>query len=504
MSIPVGNFQSTSSRSQVSEGLLTASAPNSPESNHCHLGALNFNSSKVTDNIETSRVSQPKKSTFRISKICITIDSSREAIVASASELWSVLEVVIPVYRPSMIDENYLFEFLNECIDTCSQETWVQDANDWSKDFVDSDDLPGKFLKDFDRHGRQFIPLIKEIQMRNDPFEFNRESCDRVFGDCSEISPVLFSTVQNIASNGSRIFLPDNFVPNHVPLPRRSLDISLGKANLKQAYKLCSKGKAAIFRLSDMSQRDLEQLSFHSQLHNVAKANDRASRMCFDASNPPDGMIPLNHPSARAKSILSYPSETLPTLESLVRSWLKLVDDSGQELDEFFACIRDYKGAFATTKLEPESACLTAVKVSDEIIMIQMYGCFGLQDQSHVWSKVIEATDIRIRTSTHGVISTYVDDVCQFSHADHIHDDDKAGFDIAVNLHNKSPFDDDKEDLFTQNPVVIGWCFNFQKGVFRPNNKGIKKLFLTFFCLADITTGAIWSIKLIQIFAIFN
>ena len=201
---------------------------------------------------------------------------------------------------------------------------------------------------------------------------------------------------------------------------------------MKQAHKLCSKGKAAIFRLSDLSQSDLDQLSFHSQLHNVAKMNDRASRMCFDASNPPDGITPLNHPSARAKSMLIYPSETLPTLESLTRSWFKLVDDSGQKLDKFVACVRDYKGAFATTKLEPESACLTAVMVSDEIVMIQMYCCFGLQDQSHVWSKVIEATEIKIRTSIHGVLSTYVDDVCQFSHADCIHDDDKIGFDMQL------------------------------------------------------------------------
>jgi hypothetical protein len=147
--------------------------------------------------------------------MCVTVDSSREAILASASDLWSVLEVVIPLYRPTDIDKNYLLEFFNECMDTCSQETWVQDAKEWSRDFVDMDDLPSKFLKDFDRHGRQFIPLIKEIQRRNDPFEFNRESCDRVFSSCLDISPDLLSTVQDIASNGSKIFLPDNFVPNH-------------------------------------------------------------------------------------------------------------------------------------------------------------------------------------------------------------------------------------------------------------------------------------------------
>jgi hypothetical protein len=436
---------------------------------------------------------------FRISKIHVSVETSKDAIIASAKDLWSTLEVIIPNHVQSEVNTKFLLEFLHECVESLSQDNWVNDAKFDSESFVDRDNVPAKFLADFVRHGRNFEPMIKEIQEQNDPFEFNSASCIRAFSDVSSIPAVLFDTVLEIATHGSKIFVPDNFIPNHVPLPRRSLDISLGKTNLKQAYKLCEKKKAMIFNLSDLTLIDLEKLSFQSQLHNVAKANDVGSRMCFDASNTPDGVFPLNHPSAREKSILVYPSETLPTLRSLTQSMLNLVDKAGKGLSEYSACVRDYKGAFATTKLEPESACLTAVMVSDDIVMVQFYGCFGLQDQSHVWGKIIEATDLKIREVTKGVHVTYVDDVCQFSHDDDIHEDDRIGLQIATDIHNKSPFDEDKNDLFTKFPVLIGWSFNFIKGVFKPNKKGIMKLFLTFFCLVDITPNSVWSIKLIQI-----
>ena len=67
--------------------------------------------------------------------------STSGTISASTSDIWSVLEVVIPFYRPNKIDKNFLLEVLNECIDTWSQETWIQDVKDYSRDFVISDDL---------------------------------------------------------------------------------------------------------------------------------------------------------------------------------------------------------------------------------------------------------------------------------------------------------------------------------------------------------------------------
>ena len=140
-------MQTATDRSQVSKVSSTISEPVLPESTHYQLDIVEHTSSKINDTFFTSNGSQPKKLTFRISKMCVTIVSSREAILASASDLWSLLEVVIPLYRPTEIDENYLLEFFNECMDTCSQETWLQDAKEWSKDFVDNDDLPTKFLK---------------------------------------------------------------------------------------------------------------------------------------------------------------------------------------------------------------------------------------------------------------------------------------------------------------------------------------------------------------------
>ncbi len=83
----------------------------------------------------------------------------------------------------------------------------------------------------------------------------------------------------------------------------------------------------------------------------------------------------------------------------LTQSMLNLVDKAGKDLSEYSACVRDYKGAFATIRLEPESACLTAVMVSDAIVMVP----------------------------------------------------------IATEIHYKSPFDEDKNDLFTKFPVLIGW-----------------------------------------------
>ena len=82
---PVRKLQTATDRSQLSKVSSIISEQVLPESTLYQLNTFVHTSSKINDTVLTYNGSHPKKLTFRISKMCITVDSSREAILASVT-----------------------------------------------------------------------------------------------------------------------------------------------------------------------------------------------------------------------------------------------------------------------------------------------------------------------------------------------------------------------------------------------------------------------------------
>jgi len=193
-----------------------------------------------------------------------------------------------------------------------------------------------------------------------------------------------------------------------------------------------------------------------------------------------------------------YPSPVYPTLSSMVQSWYDHVLQINRPFSEFRAYVDDYKGAFTMTKVLPSSARLMAIRVSDDHVAISAYGTFGHQDQAAVFDCVIQAESVVIANNIFGVHDYYVDDGFGFGHYSTIVHDHEFCMRNSDEIHGPNSLDPMKRQYPTSTPTIIGWTFDFSKETLRPNDKGIRKMFMVFFVIVDISSKAQWSITTIQ------
>ena len=415
----------------------------------------------------------------------------------SARQLTSMLSLVLPVSSLINIDFLVLDTYLDSCLDEFSDDSWKTEARLDAEDFVMDPDYPAIHLNDLRRHNGSFDSLISELHSRNDPQEFNIERCNTKFAKVSGITPEHLERLRHIATGSVYSVSPD-FIRLSVIQDRRALSIALGSCHLKKVKKACDKHKGFLFKISDLTYDDLQQLDFKVQPHSVKKVGDPSSRMCADASHAPNDMVPLNNPLSKLMGIDLYPSPVYPTLSSMVQSWYDHVLKINRPFSEFRAYVDDYKGAFTMTKVLPSSARLMAIRVSDDHVAISAYGTFGHQDQAAVFDCVTQAESIVIANNIFGVHDYYVDDGFGFGHYSTVVHDHEFCMRNSDDIHGINSLDTEKRQYPTSNPTIIGWTFDFSKETLRPNDKGIRKLFMVFFVIVDISSKARWSITTIQ------
>ena len=434
---------------------------------------------------------------FRVQKISTCIMASRENIRNSARQLTSMLSLVLPISSLINIDFHVLDTFLDSCLEEFSEDSWKSEARRDAEDFVMEPDYPALHLNALRRHNGSFDSLISELHSRNDPHEFNLERCNTKFAKVIGITPEHLERLRHIAIGSVYSESPD-FVRLSVVQDRRALSIALGFCHLKKAKKACDKHKGFLFKISDLTWDDLQQLDFKVQPHSVRKVGDSSSRMCADASHAPNDMVPLNNPLSKIMGIALYPSPVYPTLSSMVQSWYDHVLKINRPFSEFRAYVDDYKGAFTMTKVLPSSARLMAIRVSDDHVAISAYGTFGHQDQAAVFDCVTQAESVVIANNISGVHDYYVDDGFGFGHHSTVAQDHDFCMRNSEDIHGPNSLDPIKRQYPTSTPTIIGWTFDFLKETLCPNDKGIRKMFMVFFVIVDITSKARWSITTIQ------
>jgi hypothetical protein len=366
-----------------------------------------------------------------------------------------MLSLVLPVSSLINIDFLVLDTYLDSCLDEFSDDSWKIEARLDAEDFVMDPDYPAIHLNDLRRHNGSFDSLISELHSRNDPQEFNIERCNTKFAKVSGITPEHLERLRHIATGSVYSVSPD-FIRLSVVQDRRALSIALGSCHLKKAKKACDKHKGFLFKISDLTYDDLEQLDFKVQPHSVKKVGDPSSRMCADASHAPNDMVPLNNPLSKLMGIGLYPSPVYPTLSSMVQSWYDHVLKINRPFSEFRAYVDDYKGAFTKTKVLPSSARLMAIRVSDDHVAISAYGTFGHQDQAAVFDCVTQAESIVIANNIFGVHDCYVDDGFGFGHYSTVVHDHEFCMRNSDDIHGINSLDTKKRQYPTSNPTIIG------------------------------------------------
>lgn len=145
------------------------------------------------------------------------------------------------------------------------------------------------------------------------------------------VPPADFDRLLAIAEFGSEIIEPPGFVKLHEPDPMRTLAGQLGNCMQWHAHNLWSKGKALMFRLSDLREGGfLEELNLSVNAHWVYKPMVPQGRFVLDGSNTEEGRIPLNSDESLDLIKELYGEMSLPLIATIIRRIYELakVDDA--------------------------------------------------------------------------------------------------------------------------------------------------------------------------------
>ena len=255
-------------------------------------------------------------------------------------------------------------------------ESTQQMARDHFKDFVRDEILFARDYQDL-RVTQSLHSLIVNKQSKYIYDKFNLERWERTFSKDS-LLPGDSSRLYELASSGSTLGVPNNFVPLYYPPPMRHQYIALGNTFTAHVQSLLEKG-----------------------------------RFCIDPTNAPKGYIGLNTPETLDIAIDKYLPTNLPTIQSLITNQILNVASKFRcSISDLTLYKSDINSAFYTTIVNPKDAPLGGVRISEKEFMIHISGSFGLNSQPLVFNLLGRNFNYKVNQVISGAADTYIDDTC--------------------------------------------------------------------------------------------
>jgi len=444
-----------------------------------------------------------RKITARSSKVVAEVNhpfvaanvSALEAGIQGASSALS--DPFFGVKLPA-IDASFLHTFEIKCIEEFTIGNRIAEAREACKDFlIDESDLDKEFAE-LQRSG-SVKALIKMRHEQRDASEFNLK---RLHTTLSEIPAVDYERLSIIAARGCDIVEPASFERLHEPEPMRKLSQHLGNCMQWHAHNLFSKGKALMFRLSDLREGGfLPELNFSTEAHWVFKPGTAQGRFVLDSSSSSHGRIPLNSVDSLDVIKANLGEMVLPQIKYLTRRWYALAKSKGVSLSALSLWKEDIKNAFGQQKVCPEGAVLLAVRMGPDLVVILMYGGFGYNGQPYAYNVLGKSMNLVLESRIEGIADAYVDDTIGCALDKDASSDQAIAQILFAEVLGESSTDEKKSTKPAKVADIIGWTVDFIKETLRPNDKGIRKLFFVFFTQVDLSAKALWPLKLRQTMA---
>ena len=328
------------------------------------------------------------------------------------------------------------------------------------------------------------------------PDRFNLQRCNDAFGHLHSID---VDRLRSIASEGSQIFVPIDFIRQPSPAPMRNLAERLGNTFLKHAHKLWVNGNVLLLPITEIPMDIYNTLNFGNNAHWTVKPDDVLGRLLTDPNHPEKGYSGLNTDETltRAKSV--YGEMTLPTIREFVSRLLNYVDEHNYALSECRLFKEDIKSAFGQSKIDPECVRQTAMRISKHLVMLYMYGYFGYHAQPIIFAVFSRLIDLALKDLLHGFLFLYVDDLLGCAHYSQVEDDQSAVQKFAIRVFGSKALAAGNT-LPTTATDVIGWHVNLISATIRPNDKGIRKLYFVFFAILNLEANY-WPLVHVQVAA---
>jgi len=340
------------------------------------------------------------------------------------------------------------------------------------------------------------ISLIEQRQATAAPGMLNIE---RVRACLSGCDPVDFVRLTDLATHGARIIPPMGFVRQSVPNSMRSIAGRLGKCFEKHAHKLWSEGKVLILPLEEIESYDCPQLNFSGDMWWVGNQGKPQGRILIDATHTTGDGCVMNTPDVKEAITNLYGDLKLPLAQRILADTVAYCEENNVSLMDMVLSKYDVVGAFGQQFVHPADAPLLAIRLTEALIMVHMFGQFGPLGQPQTYGVLMRSTEACLRLLVSALVNTYLDDYILIMHrlvaaSEHL----KTGQFLRDVLGNAA-INDKKTVEPSPEGEILGWFVSFPSKSVRPNDRGIRILAAVFFAVDITTPGVRWSLHLVQV-----
>lgn len=328
------------------------------------------------------------------------------------------------------------------------------------------------------------------IRLRHEQSHLHRFNVARCL-ECFHADPEL-PTLLSLAREGARIDTATTFSPVSEPDQPRHLLSRLPHTISKHVFRLWSSGAVLVLPREVVSNEGIHL----NNLHWCPKPGAPEGRLLGDCSNREHGAV-LNSEEAKCAIERRYGSLHHPTIGELVRMVQNVADKAGG-IHNIMLWKEDISGAFGQYNHHVNSAPLLSFPIGGNMVMIYLVGMFGWTGSPFVFGVFSRAFRRQCNAFISGELDIYVDDFMGASPRSSAHEDQRRTQEFVRRALGESAINASKTVSPARSMDFIGWLVDLDSQSIRPNDKGIRKLVVSFF---DTTLTASRSLQTFQVMA---
>ena len=278
----------------------------------------------------------------------------------------------------------------------------------------------------------------------------------------------------------------------------------------KHAYKLWNKKHAVVVPIEYLSPADAARIHF-SNVHLTRKpvtykasmvpgepdVAEGGSRFLMDCSNSDSGQV-LNTPAVKDMVIARYGFCALHAFQSIVTGWYTYADREGVHLGDCRLFKDNVEGAFAQLDINPESVFYLVIAIGAGLALIYIAGLFGWLGFPMAFGVLSRAFEWVLQRDLNIPVRLYVDDIIGFSRAERAEQDQLYIEAKCKEVMGSHAVNYEKKVSPCLSGEVLGWLVNLPEEVFRPSDKGVRKLAFAFWIVAS---GSMFPLVVYQMLA---
>jgi hypothetical protein len=372
---------------------------------------------------------------------------------------------------------------LREAVQSAAVTFGTRAAEEWADGFVFTPAMCGRDATLLKNCGGDFVQLCAQKRAKGAKNRLSVRRVRTLVTAADLTDPQDLQRLVNIAE-GLHITKPVDFEPsgfeNRPPLRRKYKEEVAHAVNKLLSIQWA---KDTVLLLPTEVVAGLPGVHFSPQ-HWVLKAGKAQGRPICDTSNPNPESDALNGTGKDGKDAVrraiaeEWGSILHPTLESLVKMVLEMVDKHGSK--NLVLWKKDLASAFNLMDFDAASAILLAFELTDGMTAVHTTGMFGWTGTPYAFQVITRVMVDLCRKHLEGLMSMYVDDMLGVAHKDHVEGDMAKADGLARGLLGPDAIAEDKTES-GRALDWIGWRFDLDTMTVSASRRNMLKAMHAFF-----------------------